>query len=80
MNIDIARHVTRAVFRCTRELGSLVPFLKENVGAEEYEGYAAAIATAIDAIQHNVLTKLESEHPGLEAEIEASVKKYERYL
>jgi hypothetical protein len=80
MDIEIARHVTRSVFSCTRELGGLVPFLKEYLNADEYPTYAQALASAIYAIQHEILDKLEADHPLLKAEIEASMKKYERYL
>jgi len=80
MQIEIARHIARAAFSCTRELGDLVPFLKEHLNADEYPSYAKALASAICAIQREILDKLEADHPALKAEIEASMRKYERYL
>jgi hypothetical protein len=80
VNIDLARHVARAVFLSSRELGELVPFLKDRLGAEEYAVYAKAIGSAIAALQLDVMNKLMTDHPGLEAEIEASITKYGRYL
>ena len=73
-------HVARATFRSSRELGELVPFLKDRLGAEEYTVYAKAIGSAIAAIQLDVMNKLVTHHPGLETEIEASIAKYGRYL
>jgi hypothetical protein len=42
--------------------------------------YAKAIGSAIAALQLDVMNKLMTDHPGLEAEIEASITKYGRYL
>jgi len=80
VNIDLARHVARAAFRSSRELGELVPFLKDRLGAEEYKVYAKAIGSAVAAIQIDLMNKLIADHPGLEAEIEASISKFGRYL
>src|SRR5262245_21493788 len=57
VNIDLARHVARAVFLSSRELGELVPFLKDRLGAEEYAVYATAIGSAIAALQLDVMNK-----------------------
>ena len=80
MEIDLAHHVTRAAFRSSRELGDLLHLLKGQLDEAEYQGYAKAIATAIAAIQFELVNKLTADHPGLEAEIEASMAKYDRML
>jgi hypothetical protein len=80
MNIDLARYVVGAAFRSSRELGDLVPFLKEHLDAEEYRPYARAIASGVAAIHLDLVNKLFADHPGLEAEVEASIQKYGRYL
>lgn len=80
MEEDLARHVVRSVFRAERELAELMSFLKPNMETEEYKGYAKGIATAIDAINVNVLQKVLHVHPQLETEIETSLKKYDRFL
>lgn len=80
MNIDLARHVVRAAFRSSRELSNLLPLLKENLSAGEYQHYAKAIAAAIAATQLEVVNAVTSSHPELEAEIEAQMSKYDRYL
>ncbi len=36
MNIDVARHVIRALFRSGRELEELIPLLKANCEPDEY--------------------------------------------
>ena len=80
MNIDIARYVARAAFKSSHELSELVPFLNDRLGAEEYAAYAKAIGLAIAAIQVDLMNKLVADHPGLEAEIEASIAKHGRYV
>ena len=72
MNIDIARHVARAAFKSSHELSELVPFLNNRLGAEEYAAYAKAIGLAVAAIQVDLLNKLVTDHPRLEAERPAS--------
>ncbi len=44
MDIDLARTIARAAFRSSRELGALVPVLKEKLAADEYKTYSKAIA------------------------------------
>jgi hypothetical protein len=80
VNIDIARHVARAAFKSSHELSELVPFLNDRLGSEEYATYAKAIGLAIAAIQVDLMNKLVADHPGLEAEIEASIAKHGRYV
>lgn len=80
MDVDLARHVARAAFRSSRELGDLVPFLKERLSADEYPDYARSIASAIAAIHLDLVNKLIADHPGLEGEIEASIATHGRYL
>jgi hypothetical protein len=80
MNIDLARDVVRVAFRSSSELAELVPFLKSYLSAEEYSTYAKAIGLAVVSIQVDLMNKLVADHPGLEADIEASIAKYGRYL
>ena len=80
MNIDLARHVVRAAFRSSGELSNLLPLLKEHLDASEYQRYAKAIAAAIAAAQLEILNTITADHPGLEAEIEAQISNYDRYL
>jgi hypothetical protein len=79
MNIELARTIARAAFRSTRELGALMPLIKEKLPGEEYVVYSKAIASAIAGIQLDIVNKLTAEHPGLEAEIEKSIEKTGRY-
>jgi hypothetical protein len=79
MDIELARTVARAAFRSSRELGALMPLLKEKLPSKEYEIYSKAIASAIAAIQLDIVNKLTAAHPGLEPEIESSIKKTGRY-
>jgi hypothetical protein len=79
MDIDTARDVARAAFRSTRELGALMPLLKDKLEPHEFETYAKAIASAIAGIQFEILDKVTAAHPGLEAEIEAAIEKTGHY-
>ncbi len=80
MHIDLARHVVRTAFRSSRELGGLLGVLKAHCEPEEYEGYARAIATVIASTQLKIVNQVTSSLPELEAEIEAVIAKYDRYL
>jgi hypothetical protein len=80
MNIDLARHIARAAFRSSREIGELVPFLKDRLSPDEYSIYSKAIGSAVAAIQVDLMNKLLADHPALNSEIEASIAKYGRYL
>ena len=80
MERDLGRHIVRSVFRAERELEELLQFLKQHLDAQEYVSYARGIAAAIDAINVQVLKKVLADRPELTAEIEANLKKYERFL
>jgi hypothetical protein len=80
MDIDLARHVLRIAFSASRELGTLVPLLKEHCEAAEDEPYAKAIASTIAAIQLSLVNKVAADHPLLEAEMEGNIATYGQYL
>lgn len=80
MQVELARHVVRAAFRSAGTLSTLIPFLKEHLDAKEYEPYAKMLAGAVAAIEVDLLNKIFAEHPGLEAEVCASIREYGRFL
>jgi hypothetical protein len=80
MDINLARHVIQSCFGSARELEGLLVLLKEHCTADEYQTYAKAIATAIASIHIEIVNRITSSHPELEAELEASIAKYGRYL
>ena len=80
MEIGVARPVIRAVFRSEHELGNLLELLENHCNEAEYKIYAKAIASAIASINLEVMNRIIDAHPGLEAEIDASIKKYDRFL
>lgn len=80
MNIDLARHMVRVGFHCGRELEGLMHTLKTRLGEEEYKPLALAIATAVHEIQNATLEPAFAAHPGLEAEVEAEVRKHGSYV
>ena len=80
MDRDLARYVIRTSFRTTRELGTLLPLLKQHLIEQEYKDYARGIASAIDAVNVALINTTFASHPELKAEVEASMAKYERFL
>jgi hypothetical protein len=80
MDINLARHVVRVNFRCSRELQELMQLLKQELPEAEYEDYARAIASGIAAIGDALINKAVQSYPELEREIEASMAKFDRYL
>ena len=80
MEKDLARHIIRSVFRAERELEELLPILKPNLNAQDYEKYARGVAAAIDGINVNLLRRALSDRPELRDEIEQSLEKYDRFL
>ena len=80
MDIAVARHVLRATFRSSRELEYLIPLLKEACPPEEYDVLVRAIAGAIAENSLGVVNRILAAHPGLEAEVDADVARYGRYL
>jgi hypothetical protein len=67
-------------FRASREIGDLVPLLKERLIPEEYGRYSNAIATSVASIQLNLINLLTTDQPGLDAEIEESIATYGSYF
>jgi len=80
MDIDLARHCVRAAFRASRELESALHALKAGCEPDEYDGYKLGIAGAIYEIGVALTNTAIAAHPELEAEIEAQIQKYGRYL
>ena len=72
MDIDLARHCLRVAFRAGGELEGCAP--------DEYDGYRRAIAVAMYEIGVALTNKAIAAYPELEAEIEAQIQKYGRYL
>jgi hypothetical protein len=80
MNRSLAKHLARTAFRSGNKLERLLPLLKEDCEAGEYDEYRGAIAMAIFAIQKELLQKVFSAHPTLEEEIESDIRTYGRVL
>ncbi len=80
MDINVARHVIRVNFRCSRELQDLMLLLKQQLPESEYKEYARAISNGIAAIGDALTNKVVQTHPKLESEIEESMVKFDRYL
>ena len=73
MDSELAWHLIRVSFRVNRELQELLPQLKEQCSAEEYEGHARAIAGAIHGVNTALIDRALSSHPELADRIEAEL-------
>lgn len=80
MDIELARHVVRVNFRCSRELQDLMQLLKKRLPKQEYTAYAREIAGTIAAMGDALTEKVVASNPELKREIERSLAKYDRYL
>ncbi|MBN8966919.1 MAG: hypothetical protein J0G95_00425 [Rhizobiales bacterium] len=80
MDKDIARHLIRANFRCSRELQEIMLLLKRELSQDTYEPIAHKIATAIAAVGDALTNTALAAHSDLEAEVESGLKRYDRYL
>jgi len=80
MKPDIARHVLRAAFRSAAELQQVLPLLKENCTAKEYDEFRTGIATAIATVGDEVTNRILAANPGLSKEVDEEMKRYGRLL
>ena len=80
MNKEIATYIVRCSYSVNRELGDVLIFLKSNLHTDDYKNYALGISAAIDGVNVALLNKVLALYPELEAEIESSLAKYDRFL
>ncbi|RTL47744.1 MAG: hypothetical protein EKK40_18870 [Bradyrhizobiaceae bacterium] len=80
MDKDVARHMIRAGFRCSRELQDVMLLLKGQMPEDAYAPAAHRIAAAMAAVGDALTATALAAHPELEAEIESSLARYDRYL
>ena len=80
MDSRLAWHVISVSFRVSRELQALLPILKEQLSAEEYQDYAQGIARSIHAITTALIGKSIASHPELADRMEADLAKFGRVL
>jgi hypothetical protein len=80
MDIDLARHLARTSFRTTRDVQGTLALLKLQLPDAEYRDCARDIAGAVHAINTALLARAISAQPSLQAEIDASIDRYDRFL
>ena len=80
MDIDLARHLIRTALRTTRELTEALDLAKRALPADEYRRFGQQIAGAIQTVHGVLIDRAVAAHPALEAEVEASIARYDRYL
>jgi hypothetical protein len=78
MDKDLATIILVSCYRSARELGDLVPLIKENCGEDDRRALGQAIASVIYDIMENIGRYASAENPDLNAEIESRLSKYNR--
>jgi hypothetical protein len=73
-----AKRRVRVSFSVGRELRDLLLRLKEQCSAEEYKGYARAIAGAIHGVNTALIDRALAAQPELEDRIEAELAEFGR--
>jgi hypothetical protein len=73
MNSQLAWDMIRASFRASRELQALLPQLRQQCSAEEYQDHARAIAGAIHGVNVALIDRALASHPELSSRIEAEL-------
>ncbi|MDE2229880.1 MAG: hypothetical protein KGL11_12690 [Alphaproteobacteria bacterium] len=80
MDKRLAKHVAMTAWQSFGRLERLIPLIKDHCDKAEFDIYLKGIASAGTAINHEILKRIFSEHPDLEADIETKVKKYQKWI
>jgi hypothetical protein len=78
MTEDHEWQIVRSTFRCGGELQSLLKYLKENCNELEYRHYSLGIASAIDALDTQLTTRVVKARPDFRDRIDRELAKYGR--
>jgi hypothetical protein len=80
MDRNLAKHVATVGFKAMGDLTDLLELIKAHCDQAEYEIYARGVAVISGEIVQRLLTKVFAEHPDLEAETDAKIKKYGKLI
>ena len=80
MDKSLACAMVRTAFRAGGVLTDDLPLLKAHLPPATYRERAIAIAAAVHAIHEALLVPALAAFPELDAEIEASIEKYGRFI
>lgn len=78
MTRTLAWQTIRTAYKCSADLQVLLRALKEHCPPEEYRGHAQAIATAIDALNVQLIDRAVQAYPDLQQRIESDIATYGR--
>ncbi len=65
--------IIQTAFRCGSDLQGLLRLLKDRCGPDEYKQFATGIATAIDAVNVQLIDRALAAHPDLKEKIESDL-------
>ena len=80
MEKELARHIAATAFRSAVQLSEMIPLLKAHCDEAEFKTFVKAIATANATIHLEIDNRIYAQHPELEQEFEAKIKKYGRLI
>jgi hypothetical protein len=78
MDSKLAWHLIGVSSRVAGELQELLPLLKKQCSAEEYDGHVRAIAGAIHGVNTALIDRALAAHPELRDRIEAELAEFGR--
>ncbi|MDR1163785.1 MAG: hypothetical protein LBM17_08150 [Candidatus Accumulibacter sp.] len=80
MNRELAKHIARVAFQASRDIGELVPLLKNHCSADEYEKFGKVIASVSATIGMDIMKLIFKDFPELEKEFDKDIETYGRIL
>ena len=80
MDRELARHVIGIGFHSLSLLESVLPVLKAHCSGEEYLKYLNAMAAVSAEAATQIFGEIYREHPDLEVEVAAKIKKYGQFV
>lgn len=66
MKHDIAEHVMTVINSCIAQLLETLPFIEDQVSAEEFKPYKRAVGKVINTIDMEIVERVTADHPDLQ--------------
>ena len=80
MDKDMAHHVALVAWKSFGDLNNLIPLLQKHCDPKECQTYVKAIARVGLEINTEILDKVFSQYPELEKDLDAKIKKYQKWI
>jgi hypothetical protein len=80
MERDLAKHVVIVGFKAMHDLTDLLELIKPHCDQAEFAFYAHGVGLVAGEITRQLLNKTFSDHPDLEAEMDAKMERYGKLI